>query len=58
MMKSIGMYDDGSTATKKSHMLFTGENPQWEQDKPTGMTVRLLSSKVERFAIGNSVPGG
>ncbi len=45
----------GSTATK-SHVLFTGENPQWERDKPAGMKLcDYLYRKVERFAIENGV---
>ncbi len=56
MMKSIGMYDERLNSDEKATYFFTGENPQWERDKPTGMKLcDYLYRKVERFAIENGV---
>ncbi|KZR42905.1 hypothetical protein, partial [Klebsiella aerogenes] len=56
MMKSIGMYDERLNSDEKATYFFTGENPQWERDKPTGMKLSdYLYRKVERFAIENGV---
>ncbi|HAE4776288.1 TPA: hypothetical protein MJA80_23965 [Klebsiella pneumoniae] len=56
MMKSIGMYDERLNSDEKATYFFTGENPQWERDKPAGMKLcDYLYRKVERFAIENGV---
>ncbi|MGH6383773.1 hypothetical protein ACRFQS_27140, partial [Klebsiella pneumoniae] len=53
---SIGMYDERLNSDEKATYFFTGENPQWERDKPTGMKLcDYLYRKVERFAIENGV---
>ncbi|WP_139507439.1 hypothetical protein, partial [Escherichia coli] len=56
MMKSIGMYDERLNSDEKATYFFTGKNPQWERNKPTGMKLcDYLYRKVERFAIENGV---
>ncbi|WP_117098176.1 hypothetical protein, partial [Klebsiella pneumoniae] len=56
MIKSIGMYDERLNSDEKATYFFTGENPQWERDKPAGMKLcDYLYRKVERFAIENGV---
>ncbi|OKL91453.1 hypothetical protein AM330_005581 [Klebsiella pneumoniae] len=49
--ESIGMYDERLNSDEKATYFFTGKNPQWERNKPTGMKLcDYLYRKVERFA--------
>ncbi|WP_306457616.1 hypothetical protein, partial [Klebsiella pneumoniae] len=56
MMKFIGMYHERLNSDDKATYYFTGKNPAWERDKPSGMKLcDYLYRKVEQFAIENGV---